>query len=114
MVARESFDELAEPANGLDEMLLGGGVLDEGVEGSRLVDVACRIEGAVDPFLDEVKDCRDGFVVVFIALGAVANLCTGRLMGVGMKLVTVLTLWNASCSLDVVRFTVSSPAAIAA
>ena len=74
MVARESFNELAESANGFDEMLLGGGVLDEGVEGSRLVDVACGVEGAVNPFFDEVKDGRDGFVVVFVALRAIANL----------------------------------------
>ena len=74
LAAREALRELAEAADGGNEVLVGGGVVDECVEGRRLSDVPRGVEGAVDPFLEDVEDGGDGVVVRLVALCAVADL----------------------------------------
>ena len=58
-------------------MLLGSRIVGEVVGVSGLVYTAYGIEGTVNLLVDEVKDNRNGLVVVFVALRAIANLaCT--------------------------------------
>ena len=74
LAAREALRELAEAADGGDEVLVGGGVVDERVEGRRLGDVPGGVERAVDPLLEDVEDGGDGVVVRLVALCTVADL----------------------------------------
>ena len=77
-IAGGTLHEGTEPANRVDEVLLWSGILDEGVEGRRLVDVASCVEGTVDPLLEEVEDRGDGVVVRLVALSAVTDLRAER------------------------------------
>lgn len=74
LAVRKSLHELAEPADSGDKVLLGGRVVDERVERGRLVHVARRVKTAVDPFVEELEDGRDGLMVALVALCAIAGL----------------------------------------
>lgn len=74
LAASEPFESLAQAANAVDQVLLGGRIVDECVEVGRLVHVAGCVERAVDPLLSKVEDRGDGLMVVLVVLRTVAYL----------------------------------------
>ncbi len=69
-----TFKELTSTAYGLDEMLIRGGVVDEGFERSVGIDVAGGIKRLVQPLANDREDGRDRLTVLLILLGVVADL----------------------------------------